>query len=66
MELTNQASEFESRRVAPQPAREGPLAALPEWQAMANGAYAPNPLRAQKADGAIFQVSISLFFGSGT
>ena len=26
-----------------------------EWQAMAEGAYSPNTLRAQKADGAIFQ-----------
>ena len=34
---------------------EGPLAALLEWQAMAEGAYSPNTLRAQKADGAIFQ-----------
>jgi integrase len=34
---------------------EGPLAALLEWQAMAEGAYLPNTLRAQKADGAIFQ-----------
>jgi integrase len=33
----------------------GPLAALLEWQAMAEGAYSPNTLRAQKADGAIFQ-----------
>ena len=34
---------------------KGPLAALLEWQAMAEGAYSPNTLRAQKADGAIFQ-----------
>jgi integrase len=34
---------------------QGPLAALLEWQAMAEGAYSPNTLRAQKADGAIFQ-----------
>ena len=34
---------------------KGPLAALFEWQAMAEGAYSPNTLRAQKADGAIFQ-----------
>jgi integrase len=31
------------------------LAALLEWQAMAEGAYSKNTLRAQKADGAIFQ-----------
>lgn len=55
MELTQQASEFESHPVAPQPVREGPLAALLEWQAMAEGAYSANTLRAQKADGAIFQ-----------
>jgi integrase len=34
---------------------KGPLAALLEWQAMAQGAYSANTLRAQKADGAIFQ-----------
>jgi len=34
---------------------EGPLAALLEWQAMAEGAYSANTLRAQKAHGAIFQ-----------
>jgi integrase len=55
MELTNQPHEFESRPIVPQPVREGPLAALLEWQAMAEGAYSPNTLRAQKADGAIFQ-----------
>jgi integrase len=32
-----------------------PLYQLLEWQAMAAGAYAKNTLRAQKADGAIFQ-----------
>jgi integrase len=55
MELTQKAAEFESHPVAPQPVLEGPLAALLEWQAMAEGAYAANTLRAQKADGAIFQ-----------
>ena len=29
--------------------------ALLEWQAMAEGAYSANTLRAHKADGAIFQ-----------
>src|SRR5271170_3923199 len=55
MELTQKKPEFEPRPVAPQPVLEGPLAALLEWQAMAEGAYSPNTLRAQKADGAIFQ-----------
>jgi integrase len=55
MKLTNQAAEFEPGAVAPQPVLEGPLVALLEWQAMAEGAYSPNTLRAQKADGAIFQ-----------
>jgi integrase len=55
MKLTQQASEFEPHPVAPQPVLEGPLAALLEWQAMAEGAYSANTLRAQKADGAIFQ-----------
>jgi integrase len=50
-----QASEFDPKPVAPRPVLEGPLAALLEWQAMAEGAYSPNTLRAQKADGAIFQ-----------
>jgi integrase len=40
---------------APRAMIQGPLAALLEWQAMAEGAYSPNTLRAQKADGAIFQ-----------
>src|ERR1700727_214212 len=55
MELTNPASEFDARPIAPKPLLEGPLAALLEWQAMAEGAYSENTLRAQKADGAIFQ-----------
>src|SRR5260221_1028402 len=55
MELTDQASEFDPRPIAPKPLLDGPLAALLEWQAMAEGAYSPNTLRAQKADGAIFQ-----------
>lgn len=50
-----QASEFDSKPPVPQPLLKGPLAALLEWQAMAEGAYSPNTLRAQKADGAIFQ-----------
>jgi integrase len=55
MELTDRTSEFEPGPLAPQPVLEGPLAALLEWQAMAKGAYSTNTLRAQKADGAIFQ-----------
>jgi integrase len=51
----NQASEFHPKPIAPRPVLEGPLAALLEWQAMAEGAYSPNTLRAQKSDGAIFQ-----------
>src|SRR6202034_4317133 len=55
MELTEQASEFDPHPGVPQPVQKGPLAALIEWQAMAEGAYSANTLRAQKADGAIFQ-----------
>jgi len=55
MELPKKRSEFEPGPVAPQPVLKGPLAALLEWQAMAEGAYSANTLRAQKADGAIFQ-----------
>src|ERR1700730_14870262 len=33
----------------------GPLERLREWQGMAEGAYSAITLRAQKADGAIFQ-----------
>ena len=55
MRMTQKASEFEPLPVVPQPVLEGPLAALLEWQAMAEGAYSANTLRAQKADGAIFQ-----------
>jgi integrase len=55
MELSSQTSEFDPKPIAPAPVLEGPLAALLEWQAMAEGAYSPNTLRAQKADGAIFQ-----------
>src|SRR5450631_3538568 len=55
MELSRQTSEFDPKPIAPRPVLEGPLAALLEWQAMAEGAYSPNTLRAQKADGTIFQ-----------
>jgi integrase len=50
MKMPEKASEFD-----PHPVLKGPLAALLEWQAMAEGAYSVNTLRAQKADGAIFQ-----------
>jgi integrase len=53
--LAIRAPEFEPKSPVPQPLLKGPLAALLEWQAMAEGAYSPNTLRAQKADGAIFQ-----------
>jgi integrase len=52
---TKQPAEFGSMPIAPQPVLKGPLAELLEWQAMADGAYSANTLRAQKADGAIFQ-----------
>jgi integrase len=55
MKLTRNRDKFERHPVVPQPVLEGPLAALLEWQAMAEGAYSKNTLRAQKADGAIFQ-----------
>jgi integrase len=55
MKLPSKRGEFEPHAIAPQPVLKGPLAALLEWQALAEGAYSPNTLRAQKADGAIFQ-----------
>jgi hypothetical protein len=54
MEMTQKASEFDPMPPVPQPVLEGPLAALLEWQAMAEGAYSADTVRAQKADGAIF------------
>jgi hypothetical protein len=60
MESTKNETEFEPHPVAPQPVLEGPLAALLEWQALAEGAYSANTLRAQKADGAIFQAFYEL------
>src|SRR5580704_3970815 len=53
--MAKQAGEFRPGPLAPQPVLHGPLAELLEWQALAEGAYSPNTLRAQKADGAIFQ-----------
>jgi integrase len=55
MRLSSEPSKFDPKPMAPKVLRAGPLAALLEWQAMAEGAYSPNTLRAQKADGAIFQ-----------
>src|SRR5260370_38062418 len=55
MKLTSDRAEFNPHPIPPQPVLKGPLAALLEWQALAEGAYSENTLRAQKADGAIFQ-----------
>jgi integrase len=55
MKMIERASEFEPKPMAPRAVLDGPLVALLEWQAMAEGAYSPNTLRAQKADGLIFQ-----------
>ena len=55
MQLTDQVSDFDPRPMVPKHLLEGPLPALLEWQAMAEGPYSANTLRAQKADGAIFQ-----------
>ena len=55
MELSDQPSEFGPKPIAPRAVLDGPLTQLLEWQAMAEGAYSANTLRAQKADGAIFQ-----------
>ena len=55
VKMTNRKLEFEPTPTPPQPVLKGPLAELLKWQALAEGAYSPNTLRAQKADGAIFQ-----------
>jgi site-specific recombinase XerD len=54
MESIKQLAESGLARIG-QPDAEAPLAKLLEWQTMAAGAYANNTVRAQKADGAIFQ-----------
>jgi hypothetical protein len=36
------SSEFNPTPIAPQPVLHGPLAALLDWQALAQGAYAPD------------------------
>src|SRR5271155_5603304 len=53
--MPKHAGEFRPGPLAPHPVLKGPLAELLEWQALAEGAYSLNTLRAQKADGAIFQ-----------
>jgi site-specific recombinase XerD len=53
--MTQWRSEFRPMPIAPQPVLHRPLADLLEWQAMAQGAYSANTLRAQKSDGAILQ-----------
>jgi hypothetical protein len=55
VKMIQRSSEFAPTPIAPKLVLEGPLAALLEWQSMAQGAYSANTLRAQKADGAIFQ-----------
>ena len=54
MKLSNRTAESVPNAATVQPA-EKPLERLREWQGMAEGAYSANTLRAQKADGAIFQ-----------
>jgi len=54
MESINQTAETGLAQIG-QPEPETPLAKLLEWQTMAAGAYSKNTVRAQKADGAIFQ-----------
>jgi integrase len=54
MKSSNRRSESFAAPTTVQPIRM-PLERLREWQGMAEGAYSTNTLRAQKADGAIFQ-----------
>jgi integrase len=54
MKSPNRRPESRAAPTSVQPAKM-PLERLREWQGMAEGAYAANTLRAQKADGAIFQ-----------
>jgi hypothetical protein len=54
MKLSNRQPESLAVPTAVQPAKM-PLERLREWQGTAEGAYSANTLRAQKADGAIFQ-----------
>jgi integrase len=55
MKSPNRRPESLAITTPPQPP-EKPLERLREWQGMAEGAYSANTLRAQKADGAIFQM----------
>jgi integrase len=54
MKSPNRRPESFAMATPAQPTKK-PLERLREWQGMAEGAYAANTLRAQKADGAIFQ-----------
>src|SRR6266481_2611216 len=54
MKSSNRQPESLAAPTAVQPAKK-PLELLREWQGMAEGAYSANTLRAQEADGAIFQ-----------
>src|ERR1017187_7446061 len=54
MKSPNRRPESFAMTTPAQPAMK-PLERLREWQGMAEGAYSANTLRAQKADGAIFQ-----------
>src|ERR1017187_5933280 len=54
MKSANRPPESLAVTTPAQPAT-APLERLREWQGMAEGAYSANTLRAQKADGAIFQ-----------
>jgi integrase len=54
MKLNDRTPETAPASATVQPAQK-PLERLREWQGMAEGAYSANTLRAQKADGAIFQ-----------
>jgi len=54
MKSSNRAPGSVAAPTTVQPAKK-PLERLREWQGMAEGAYSANTLRAQKADGAIFQ-----------
>jgi hypothetical protein len=49
MDMTQKASEFDPHPVVPQPVREGPLAALLEWQAKLQAARRVRDNR-QRAD----------------
>jgi len=54
MKSSSRAPESLPASTTAQPVKK-PLERLREWQGMAEGAYSANTLRAQKADGAIFQ-----------